>query len=62
MPSVGIRLFRGVLARAAQLQAQAQVEMELSYPALDANALDLDTLGARMAVRRGELLGEQGSD
>ncbi len=60
MPSVGIRLFRGVLARAAQLQAQ--LEMELSYPALDANALDLDTLGARMAVRRGELLGEQGSD
>lgn len=60
MPSVGIRLFRGVLARAAQLQAQ--LEMELSYPALDANALDLDTPGARMAVRRGELLGEQGSD
>jgi hypothetical protein len=50
----------GVLSRAAQLQAQ--VEMELFYPALDANALDLDTLGARMAVRRGELPGEQGSD
>jgi len=105
---------------AAQLQVHAQIETELFYPALDANALtrdsaqldhdeilvqfnellaallpgdeferrlfalaqlvrthisfeesrlfpladalDLDTLDARMAVRRGELLGEQGSD
>lgn len=105
---------------AALLQAHAQVELELFYPALTANALtkdsaqldhdeilvqlnellaaappgdeferrlfalaqlvrthfsfeesqlfplaaslDLDTLGASMAVRRGQLLGEQGSD
>lgn len=57
MPSIGIRMSGGVLSRAAQLQAHAQIEMEPFYP-----ALDLDTLGAGMAVRRGKLPGEQGSD
>lgn len=57
LPSIGIRMSGGVLSRAAQLQAHAQIEMEPFYP-----ALDLDTLGAGMAVRRGELPGEQGSD
>jgi hypothetical protein len=59
LPSIGIRMSGGVLSRAAQLQAHAhaQIEMEPFYP-----ALDLDTLGAGMAVRRGELTGEQGSD
>ena len=48
MPSIGIRMSGGVLSRAAQLQAHAQIEMEPFYP-----ALDLDTLEAALVHARG---------
>jgi hypothetical protein len=50
----------GVSALAAAVRAHREYEERELYPL--AGSLDLSALGARMAVRRGELLGDQGVD
>lgn len=58
--SPGEEFERRLLALAQRVRAHISLEEAQLFPL--AAALDLDALGARLAIRRGELLGEQGSD
>ncbi len=51
---------RRLLALAERVRSHIRFEEEKLFPA--AAALDLHELGSRLAVRRGELLADQGSD
>ena len=58
--SPGEEFERRLFALAQRVRTHIGLEEAQLFPL--AEALDLDALGVRLAMRRGELLGEQGSD